>query len=79
MMEPCVWMHLIDGNQRTQLHGCAHKVSILYPALLKLIEDLVDNKPKSNALDESAASAPPPGRFVFNTGSRTSNDPPPGL
>ena len=40
------------------------------------IGDLVYNGPKSNALDESAALAPPPGRFVFNTGGRASNDPP---
>ena len=34
------------------------------------IGDLVYNGPKRNALDESAALAPPPGRFVFNTGGR---------
>ena len=41
------------------------------------IGDLVYNGPSRNVRDESAA--PPPGRFVFNTGSRASNDPPPGL
>ena len=43
------------------------------------IGDLVYNGPKKNALDESADLAPPPGRFVYFTGSRASNDPPPGL
>ena len=43
------------------------------------IGDLVYNGPKKHALDESAASAPPPGRSVYFTGSRASNDPPPGL
>ena len=41
------------------------------------IGDLVCNGPRRNVRDKSAA--PPPGRFVFNTGSRASNDPPPGL
>ena len=43
------------------------------------IGDLVYNGPRSNTLDDSAALAPPPGRFVFHTGGRASNDPPPGL
>ena len=43
------------------------------------IGDLVYNGPKQNAPDESTASAPPPHRFVYFTGSRASNDPPPGL
>ena len=43
------------------------------------IGDLVYNGPRSNTLDDSAALAQPPGRFVFNTGGRASNDPPPGL
>ena len=43
------------------------------------IGNLVYNGPKKNALDELADLAPPPGRFVFNTGGRASNDPPPGL
>ena len=41
------------------------------------IGDLVYNGPKQN--DDSTASTPPPGRFVYFTGSRASNDPPPGL
>ena len=41
------------------------------------IGDLVYNGPSRTVRDESAAT--PPGRFVFNTGSRASNDPPPGL
>ena len=43
------------------------------------IGDLVYNGPKQNAPDDSTAFAPPPGRFVYFTGSRASNDPPPGL
>ena len=41
------------------------------------IGDLVYNGPKMN--DDSTASTSPPGRFVYFTGSRASNDPPPGL
>ena len=41
------------------------------------IGDIVYNGPKNNAPDDSTAFAPPPGRFVYFTGSRTSNDPPP--
>ena len=40
------------------------------------IGDLVYNGPKLN--DDSTASTSPPGRFVYFTGSRASNDPPPG-
>ena len=43
------------------------------------IGDLVYNGPKQNVPDDSTAFAPPPGRFVYFTGSRASNDPPPGL
>ena len=43
------------------------------------IGDLVYNGPKKTALDETSNFAPPPGRFVYFTGSRASNDPPPGL
>ena len=43
------------------------------------IGDIVYNGPKQNAPDDSTAFAPPPGRFVYFTGSRASNDPPPGL
>ena len=43
------------------------------------IGDLVYNGPRSKAPDNSAALAPPPGRFVFNAGGRASNDPPAGL
>ena len=43
------------------------------------IGDLVYNGPKKNSLNETEALAPPPGRFVYFTGSRASNDPPPGL
>ena len=43
------------------------------------IGDLVYNGPKKKSLDEPASFAPPPGRFVYFTGSRASNDPPPGL
>ena len=43
------------------------------------IGDLVHNGPKKTALDETSNFAPPPGRFVYFTGSRASNDPPPGL
>ena len=42
------------------------------------IGDLVYNGPKQKN-DDSTASTPPPGRFVYFTGSRASNDPPPGL
>ena len=41
------------------------------------IGDLVYNGPKQN--NDSTASTSPPGRFVYFTGSRASNDPPPGL
>ena len=41
------------------------------------IGDLVYNGPKLN--DDLTASTSPPGRFVYFTGSRASNDPPPGL
>ena len=53
--------------------GCVHVVSILYPTLLKLILEIWCT------MDPGATLAPPPGRFVFNTGGRASNDPPPGL
>ena len=43
------------------------------------IGDIVYNGPKQNAPDDSTAFAPPPGRFVYFTGSRASNEPPPGL
>ena len=43
------------------------------------IGDIVYNGPKQNAPDDSTAFAPPPRRFVYFTGSRASNDPPPGL
>ena len=43
------------------------------------IGDLVYNGPKKTALDETSNFAPPSGRFVYFTGSRASNDPPPGL
>ena len=43
------------------------------------IGDLVYNGPKKHTLDESAASVPPPERFVYFTKSRASKDPPPGL
>ena len=43
------------------------------------IGDLVYNGPKKNSLEETAALAPPPGRFVYFTGSRACNDPPRGL
>ena len=39
------------------------------------IGDLVYNGPKQNVPDDSTAFAPPPGRFVYFTGSRASNDP----
>ena len=42
------------------------------------IGDLVYNGPKQKN-DNSTASTPPPGRFLYFTGSRASNDPPPGL
>ena len=42
-------------------------------------DDLVYNGPKKKSLDETASIAPPPGRYVYFTGSRASNDPPPGL
>ena len=41
------------------------------------IGDLVYNGPKLN--DDLTASTSPPGRFVYFTGNRASNDPPPGL
>ena len=40
------------------------------------IGDLVYNGPKGN---DATTSTSPPGRFVYFTGSRASNDPPPGL
>ena len=43
------------------------------------IGDLVYNGPRSKTPDDSAAIVQPPGRFVYNTGGRASNDPPPGL
>ena len=43
------------------------------------IGDLVYIGPKKKSFDETATFAPPPGRFVYFTGSRASNDPPPGL
>ena len=42
------------------------------------IGDLVYNGPRNKTPDDSAATAQPPGRFVFNTGGRASNDPSPG-
>ena len=77
MMEPCLdnshrWKSAeIIAWLRTQgLH--------LVPNSIKAdIGDLVYNGSSRNVRDESAAT--PPGRFVFNTGSRASNDPPPEL
>ena len=43
------------------------------------IGDLVYNGPKKTALDKTSNFAPPPGQFAYFTGSRASNDPPPGL
>ena len=79
MIELCPWMNLIDGDQRTQLHGFVLVVSILYPTQLRPIEDLVYNGPRGKASNDSAVLTPPPGRFVFDARGRASNDPPPGL
>ena len=43
------------------------------------IGNLVYNGPKKTVLDKTSNFAPPPRRFVYFTGSRASNDPPPGL
>ena len=73
MMEQCVFIHLTDGNLTIQLPGYVNEV----PDSIKAeIGDLVYNGPKLN--DDLTASSPP-GRFVYFTGSRASNDPPPGL
>ena len=65
MMELCAWMNLIDGDQRTQLHGFVHVVSILQvtshsaPNSIKAdIGDLVYNGPRNKASDDSAVLAP---------------------
>ena len=77
----------LDGTFYAQVHPFdpsffavkVHPSGVLLftPSIKAEIGDLVYNGPKQN--DDSTASTPPPGRFVYFTGSRTSNDPPPGL
>ena len=51
-MELCAWMNLIDGDQRTQLHGFVHVVSILYRTLLirPILEILCTMDPEAKLL-----------------------------
>ena len=77
MMEQCVFIHLTDGNLTTQLPGCVNEGSIQYPPPSKRkLETLFTMDPNGMMIE---LLLPPPGRFVYFTGSRASNDPPPGL
>ena len=78
MMEQCVFIHLTDGNLTIQLPGYVNEDYIQCPTPSKLrLETLFTMDPNWTMIQLLLPQ--PPGRFVYFTGSRASNDPPPGL
>ena len=60
MMEQWSWINLINGDERTQLHGCVHAVSILYRTLLRPILEILCTMDPEAKLVTTLQSLPRP-------------------